>query len=142
MTQATVSKVNRERSGVEIDGKWYNYPKWEDTKIPDDIEGGDTVEFEFVTKGKWKNLTDIKLVTKGEGKGTFSVRKGGSWSAYADKEYQQAKDRLIVRQVALKAAVEHGGEGMNPNEITEVAELFVNWINKQPEHQEDDDPVF
>lgn len=43
------------------------------------------------------------------------------------------KDKLIVRQVALKAAVEFStGMGLKANQVLQVADIFNDWINITP----------
>lgn len=47
-----------------------------------------------------------------------------------------SKDKLIVRQVALKAAVEFStGMNLKANQVLQVAEIFNDWINITPKQE-------
>lgn len=48
-----------------------------------------------------------------------------------------SKDKLIVRQVALKAAVEYSARiGLKANQVLQVAEIFNDWVNITPKQEE------
>jgi single-stranded DNA-binding protein len=48
-----------------------------------------------------------------------------------------SKDKLIVRQVALKAAVEYSaGMNLKANQVLQVADIFNEWVNQQPKPEE------
>ncbi len=60
---------------------------------------------------------------------------GGYKSSYAPKGNSD-KDKLIVRQVALKAAVEFStGMNLKANQVLQVAEIFNDWINIKPKQE-------
>jgi hypothetical protein len=61
---------------------------------------------------------------------------GGYKSSYSPKGNSD-KDKLIVRQVALKAAVEFStGTNLKANQVLQVAEIFNDWINIKPRIEE------
>lgn len=43
--------------GVLLDGKWYN-----DFGKPSELQKGDMVKIEFITKGRWNNIDKITLL--------------------------------------------------------------------------------
>jgi len=61
---------------------------------------------------------------------------GGSGSYNAPRPGGSSKDKLIVRQVALKAAVEYvAGMGLKANQVLQVAEIFNDWVNIEPKQE-------
>ena len=69
-----------------------------------------------VEKSRFKRVTESSYSPQGASK-SYS---GGSGS----------KDKLIVRQVALKAAVEFSaGRNLKADQVLQVAEIFNDWVN-------------
>lgn len=70
-------------------------------------------------------------------KGTMKLDKpqyGGGSSSYSAPSGGGSKDELIVRQVALKAAVEYAcSNGADVNKVLQFAESFNNWIMQKPQ---------
>jgi len=63
---------------------------------------------------------------------------GGSGGSNAPTSGSFSKDKLIVRQVALKAAVEFtSGMNLKANQVLQVAEIFNDWVNIQPSIQQE-----
>lgn len=87
-----------------------------DDTLGQSLAEGDEAEFETYEKGGFINLKAAEVIVSGDkpaetGIKTESAQKSPPrqtkrWHAYEDKEYQQAKDELIVRQMSYKAAVE------------------------------------
>lgn len=58
---------------------------------------------------------------------------GGSGGYNAPKAGGSSKDKLIVRQVALKAAVEFSvGMNLKANQVLQIADIFNDWVNIDP----------
>lgn len=78
-----------------------------------------------VEKSRFKRVNPNSNYTGGGGGYKPSAGGGGS------------KDKLIVRQVALKAAVEYAaGMGLKANQVLQVADIFNDWVNQQPKPEE------
>lgn len=65
---------------------------------------------------------------------------GGSAPQGGSKSYSGgggSKDKLIVRQVALKAAVEFSsGRNLKADQVLQVAEIFNDWVNTSEKPEE------
>lgn len=71
--------------------------------------------------------------------GNYSSNSGGYNSS---KPSNTSKDKLIVRQVALKAAVEFAnGMNLKASQVLQVAEIFNNWVNNEPAKEEAPQPA-
>jgi len=78
-----------------------------------------------VEKSRFKRVNPNSNYTGGGGGYKPSAGGGGS------------KDKLIVRQVALKAAVEYSsGMNLKANQVLQVADIFNDWVNQQPKPEE------
>lgn len=78
-----------------------------------------------VEKSRFKRVNPNSNYTGGGGGYKPSSGGGGS------------KDKLIVRQVALKAAVEYAaGMGLKANQVLQIADIFNDWVNQQPKPEE------
>lgn len=78
-----------------------------------------------VEKSRFKRVNPNSNYTGGGGGYKPSSGGGGS------------KDKLIVRQVALKAAVEYSsGMNLKANQVLQVADIFNEWVNQQPKPEE------
>lgn len=89
-----------------------------DDELGQSLQEGDEAEFETYEKGGFINLKSAELILRGESNAETGIKpestqkspprktNGKRWHAYEDKEYQQAKDELIVRQMSYKAAVD------------------------------------
>ena len=78
-----------------------------------------------VEKSRFKRVNPNSNYTGGGGGYKPSSGGGGS------------KDKLIVRQVALKAAVEYSaGMSLKANQVLQVADIFNEWVNQQPKPEE------
>lgn len=67
---------------------------------------------------------------------------GGSGGYNAPKAGGSSKDKLIVRQVALKAAVEFAnGMNLKANQVLQVAEIFNDWVNNETAQEEKPQPA-
>jgi len=70
-------------------------------------------------------------------KGSMKLDKpqyGGHSAPQAQQAGTGSKDELIVRQVALKAAVEYGSSnGSDVNKVLQFAEAFNAWIMQKPQ---------
>jgi len=61
----------------------------------------------------------------------------GGNSSYKPSGGGVSKDKLIVRQVALKAAVDFSnGMNLKASQVLQVAEIFNDWVNQQPKTEE------
>lgn len=79
-----------------------------------------------VEKSRFKRVNPNSNYTGG-GSGGYKPSAGGGAS----------KDKLIVRQVALKAAVEYcTGMNLKANQVLQVAEIFNDWVNITPKAEE------
>lgn len=79
-----------------------------------------------VEKSRFKRVNPNSNYTGG-GSGGYKPSAGGGGS----------KDKLIVRQVALKAAVEYSsGMNLKANQVLQVADIFNEWVNQQPKPEE------
>ena len=81
-----------------------------------------TIEYSLSKDGKYKNFVSFKAPTP-EQKFAASLNENN-----VDKEKE--KNRLIMRQVALKASVEYVDVIGDVNKVIEVAEVFNTWLNK------------
>ena len=82
-----------------------------------------------VEKSRFKRVNPNSNYTGGGGGYKPSAGGGGS------------KDKLIVRQVALKAAVEYSsGMNLKANQVLQVADIFNDWVNQQPKPEETTPP--
>lgn len=71
--------------------------------------------------------------------GNYSSNPG---SYNSSKPSNTSKDKLIVRQVALKAAVEFAnGMNLKASQVLQVAEIFNNWVNNDPAKEEVPQPA-
>lgn len=62
---------------------------------------------------------------------------GGNSSYKPSYSGGSSKDKLIVRQVALKAAVDFSnGMNLKASQVLQVAEIFNDWVNQQPKTEE------
>lgn len=70
-------------------------------------------------------------------KGSMKLDKpqyGGSSQSYVAPAQGASRDELIVRQVALKAAVEYGSSnGADVNTVLSYAESFNDWVMQKPQ---------
>lgn len=74
-----------------------------------------------VEKSRFKRVNPNSNYSGGGGGYKSSGATGGS------------KDKLIVRQVALKAAVDYSsGMNLKASQVLQVAEIFNNWVNQEP----------
>ena len=88
-----------------------------DEGIGESLQEGDEVEVETYTQGGFTNIKSAEVIISSESNAETGIKpkstqkspprktNGKSWHAYQDKDYQQAKDELIVRQMSYKAAV-------------------------------------
>lgn len=88
-----------------------------DDELGQSLQEGDEAEFETYEKGGFINLKSAEVIVSPDKPAETGIKpkstqkspprktNGKRWHAYEDKEYQQAKDELIVRQMSYKAAV-------------------------------------
>jgi len=106
----------KEAWSLKIDGTFYNNA----FKKPP-CEKGDTVEFDYKT-GQYGH--DLKFISVVSGGSAPAVSKGG-WPIPKDS----ARDRSIIRQSMIKAAVEYytsktEGGAMDPIDVIRIAKQF------------------
>jgi len=77
-----------------------------------------------VEKSRFKRVNPNSNYSGGGGGYKPSAGGGGS------------KDKLIVRQVALKAAVEYAaGMGLKASQVLQVADIFNDWVNQEKKQE-------
>lgn len=88
-----------------------------DEGIGESLQEGDEIEVETYSQGGFINIKSAEVIVSGDKPADTGIKPGSAqkspprktngkrWHAYEDKEYQQAKDELIVRQMAYKASV-------------------------------------
>jgi len=83
---------------LKVDGELYGCG----SRKPNDIEPGDTIAFEFVTKGKYKNADGrtIQLVAKGTPEQKQQAKASGGGGGF------DARQDTISRQSALNSALQ------------------------------------
>jgi single-stranded DNA-binding protein len=89
-------------------------------------KAGDEFNYTYdVEKSRFKRVNPNANYSGGGGSYKPSGGGGGS------------KDKLIVRQVALKAAVEFStGMNLKANQVLQVADIFNDWVNQEPKQEE------
>ncbi len=88
----------------------------------------DYIEIEFEMNGVWKNITSLNVlhVAQDEPKGLT-----GSPEPHTAQASHSDRDKFIIRQSCLKAAVEYygsHGENSDIKKLKEIAEEFENWV--------------
>lgn len=113
-------KSEKEVSGghVRFAFKLTNTNQWVSSLNNDfELEEGDEARFECEEKGGFVNLKSAEKIISGDTPADTGIKdktkkppvpkkKDEDWHVFKDKEYQQAKDDLIVKQMAYKAAVD------------------------------------
>jgi len=101
-----IEKMRKDRKGLMIDDVWYSGYK---ASFLGDAQVGDTVEFEFTSKGDFKNITDgtLKVLEKSEGKSSSGGGGGGGGNkgggGYSKGEFRSVPQ--LVRTDAVNQAL-------------------------------------
>jgi len=133
--QGLIEAVKRDRTGFLIKENgadlWFGMPKGQ--TIPNNVNKGDTVSFEFTVNGTWKNIQGmVSLVGNPSAPVATSSPAPSNSSQYGNKfpVKPDTTDHCIMRQNALSAAANlFAGKGadITPEAVLGIAEQFVAW---------------
>lgn len=123
----TTAYGNKTAYSVQVDGEWYSAGFKRPT-----VNDGDTVEVSYKMNGSYRNADSIVKVETTGAPAPVGVpsKSPGGYSPRIDKVFPIPPlhpDRSIVRQSALKAAVEVLGEyvGDDPEDLDEVCSEYI-----------------
>lgn len=146
MAQGIVEKVSSKTGkaglfySLKIDNIWYSvFNKTEAFKVVGDVGEGDTIDFNFITKGDFKNITELKILNK-----TDNPVQSKSKSYNEDRETAEErtlKNKRITRMSCLNNAIElfksantkdvASDLGTTEQTIISLAEDLEKWVNRE-----------
>ena len=109
-----------------------NLNDWASTRdegIGETLQEGDEIEVETYEKAGFFNIKSAEVIISSDKPAETGIKpeekkspprktNGKRWHVYEDKEYQQAKDELIVRQMSYKASIRSFGK-FEPGDVEE-----------------------
>lgn len=130
------------KSFLGDDGNWYGFPYGKTNSSPGyECTKGDRVKIDYVTKGKWNNITEDKFRVLA-GTPNVTAAAGGRpdttnsskvrWHMYEDADYQIETGKRIARSTALAQAVAYVSAVDQGAKVLEVAADFADFLIDGP----------